>query len=275
MPGCAAVTCVYTPGGGWRRFVRFLTDRPDRRTGARSDRHGDVPNALVVRGGWEGHRPVEATDLFLPFLSEHDYEVRVADSTAVYGDAPLMASTDLIVQCVTMSSIEPGELAGLRAAVAAGTGFTGWHGGIADSFRASTDYLQLVGGQFATHPGKEPAARAGDETDNFLPHTYELTPLGREHPITAGLDDFELTTEQYWVLHDDLVDVLATTTHPVRPWHPWHRPITSPAIWTRQWGDGRIVVTTPGHSPDVLRDRTVRTVIERGMLWASRTASAS
>jgi type 1 glutamine amidotransferase len=231
--------------------------------------------ALVVRGGWEGHRPVEATDLFLPFLADNGFEVRVAGSTAPYADAPAMAEIDLIVQCVTMSAIEPAELAGLRAAVAAGTGFTGWHGGIADSFRASSDYLQLVGGQFATHPGKDPAARVGDETDNFLTHTVDITPLGREHPVTAGLGDFELTTEQYWVLHDDLIDVLATTTHPVRPWHPWHRPVTSPAIWTRQWGDGRIVVTTPGHSLDILQNHNVRTVIERGMLWASRTASAS
>jgi len=68
--------------------------------------------------------------------------------------------------------------------------------------------------------------------------------------------------------------VLATTTHPVRPWHPWRRPIVSPAIWTRQWGDGRIVVTTPGHDLDVLRHPTVRTVIERGMLWATRAAGA-
>ena len=231
--------------------------------------------ALVVRGGWEGHRPVEATDLFLPFLADHGFEVRVVDSTTIYADESFLAGTDLIVQCMTMSSIEPDELAGLRAAVAAGTGFTGWHGGIADSFRASTDYLQLVGGQFATHPGKEPAARAGDETDNFLAHTVEITALGRDHPVTAGLDDFALTTEQYWVLHDDLIDVLATTTHPVQPWHPWHRPVTSPAIWTRQWGRGRIVVTTPGHSLDILAHPTVRTVIERGMLWASRTASAS
>jgi type 1 glutamine amidotransferase len=174
-----------------------------------------------------------------------------------------------------MSSISPGALAGLRAAVAAGTGFTGWHGGIADSYRASSDYLQLVGGQFATHPGKEPSCRTGDETDNFLTHTVEITELGRDHPITAGLTDFTLTTEQYWVLHDNLVDVLATTTHPVQPWHPWHRPVTTPAIWTRQWGRGRIVVTTPGHSLDVLQHPAVRTVIERGMLWASRTASAS
>ena len=27
-------------------------------------------------------------------------------------------------------------------------------------------------------------------------------------------EDFELVTEQYWGLHDDLVDVLASTTHP-------------------------------------------------------------
>jgi type 1 glutamine amidotransferase len=234
-----------------------------------------MAEALVVRGGWEGHRPVEATDLFVPFLTGNGFDVRLCDSPAIYADPAVMTETDLIVQCVTMSSIEREALDGLRAAVAAGTGFTGWHGGIADSFRASSDYLQLIGGQFATHPGKEPGCRAGDESDNFLRHTVEITALGRDHPITAGLTDFELTTEQYWVLHDDLIDVLATTTHPVQPWHPWHRPITSPAIWTRQWGEGRIVVTTPGHSLDVLADPSVRTVIERGLLWASRTGSAS
>jgi uncharacterized protein len=171
-----------------------------------------------------------------------------------------------------MGGISGEEVAGLRTAVASGTGFTGWHGGIADSFRDSSDYLQLVGGQFATHPGTEPSARTGGPEDNYLAHTVEITELGRQHPITAGIDDFALTTEQYWVLHDDLSDVLATTTHPTRPWQPWHRPITSPAIWTRLWGEGRIVVTTPGHSLDVLQDASVRTVIERGMLWAARTA---
>jgi type 1 glutamine amidotransferase len=183
-----------------------------------------------------------------------------------------MAAADLIVQCVTMSTIDRAAVDGLRAAVAAGTGFTGWHGGIADSFRDSADYLQLVGGQFATHPGKIPEERTGEASDNFLDYTVQLTPLGREHPITAGIEDFALTTEQYWVLHDDLNDVLATTTHPAPPWHPWHRPVTSPAIWTREWGAGRIVVTTPGHSVDVLEHPSVRTVIERGMLWATRRA---
>jgi len=231
--------------------------------------------ALVVRGGWEGHQPVEATEMYIPFLERAGYTVRVEESPEVYADAGEMAATDLVLQCMTMSQISGEQVAGLRAAVEAGTGFTGWHGGICDSYRASSDYLQLVGGQFATHPGKEPCERQGGQEDNYLPHTVNMTALGREHPITTGVEDFDLVTEQYWVLHDDLIDVLATTTHPIQEWHPWHRPITSPAIWTRRWGAGRIVVTTPGHSLDVLEHPSVRTVIERGILWASRTASAS
>lgn len=228
--------------------------------------------ALVVRGGWDGHAPTEATELFLPFLRAHDFDVRIEESSDVYADADVMAATDLIVQCVTMSQITRESLEGLRGAVAAGTGMGGWHGGIADSYRNSSDYLQLIGGQFATHPSIAPEHRQGDQTDNYLPYTVELTPLGRDHPIMAGIDDFSLTTEQYWVLHDDLNDVLATTTHPIQPYHPWHRPIVSPAVWTRQWGRGRIFAATPGHSLDVLEDTNVRTIIERGMLWATRTA---
>ena len=227
--------------------------------------------ALIVRGGWDGHRPVESTDLFVPFLTGHGYEVRIEESPAVYADAAVMAGTDLIVQCVTMSEITAEQVAGLRDAVAAGTGLTGWHGGIADSYRASADYLHLVGGQFVTHPSKAPEFVVGGEADNYLEYLVSVTAAGRTHPVTAGLADFSLTTEQYWVLHDDLCDVLATTTHPAEAWQPWHRPVTSPAVWTRQWGQGRIVVTTPGHSLDVLEDPSVRTIIERGMLWASRT----
>ncbi|WP_040166687.1 ThuA domain-containing protein [Microbacterium gorillae] len=232
----------------------------------------DAPNrrALIVRGGWDGHAPVAATNMFIPFLEEHGYTVRVEESPAVYADAGVMAEVDLIVQCNTMNTIEKDELAGLRAAVEAGTGLAGWHGGIADSYRNSSDYLQLIGGQFATHPSKHPDHVRGEQSDNYLPHTYEITDLGREHEIMAGLQDFALTTEQYWVLNDDLIDVLATTTHPVQPYHPWHRPITSPAVWTREWGRGRVFVATPGHSIDVLADENVRTIIERGLLWASR-----
>jgi len=225
--------------------------------------------ALVVRGGWEGHHPVAATELFLPHLREHGFDVRVEEGPAVYADADAMAGLDLVVQCVTMSTATDAEVAGLRAAVAAGTGLAGWHGGIADSYRASADYLHLVGGQFACHPGRPAEEHVGGPEDSFVPYRVEMTPAAADHPVTAGLGDFDLVTEQYWVLADGYCDVLATTTQAVRAGDPWHRPVMSPAVWTRRWGAGRVFVATPGHDPDVLRQPPVRTLVERGMLWAA------
>jgi type 1 glutamine amidotransferase len=227
--------------------------------------------ALIVRGGWDGHEPVAATDLFIPYLREQGFTVEVADSPAPYADAELMARTDLVLQCMTMSSIEREEVAGLVAAVAAGTGLAGWHGGIVDSYRASADYLQLVGGQFAAHAARTaPGERTGEQSDNYVPHRITLTAAAAGHPITEGLADFDLETEQYWVLTDDYNDVLATTTTAVRPWEPWSRPVTAPAVWTRRWGQGRVFVATPGHKTDILQDPNVRTIVERGLLWAAR-----
>jgi type 1 glutamine amidotransferase len=226
--------------------------------------------ALVVRGGWEGHEPVATTDLFIPFLKDNGFEVRIEDSPQVYADTEYMAGVDLVLQSVTQSAITAEQLDGLRGAIEAGTGLAGWHGGIADSYRENTDYLHLVGGQFACHPGKHPDERVGEQSDNYVPHTIHVLPEAADHPITRGIEDFELTTEQYWVLTDGYIDVLATTTQQARPWDPWHRPVVSPAIWTRSWGQGRIFVATPGHHVDVLEEPHVRTIVERGLLWAAR-----
>ena len=212
--------------------------------------------ALVVRGGWDGHAPEEAADLFVPFLREHDFDVVVEGSLEAYADPDLMAATDLVVQCWTMGDILADELRGLRTAVAAGTGLAGWHGGIVDSFRIATDYLQLVGAQFAAHPGGA-----------LVEHTISVT---GDHPIVEGVHDFTLRSEQYWLLTDPLNDVLATTTITPGPDDPWHRPVTSPAVWTRRWGAGRVFVCAPGHLLADLEVPAVRTIIERGLLWAAR-----
>ena len=227
--------------------------------------------ALIVRGGWDGHQPVETTESVIPFLEANGFELRVEESTAVYADPDYMAGVDLIVQTNTMSTIADDELAGLIAAVRNGTGMGGWHGGIADSYRDSADYLHMIGGQFAHHAAKAPKDQlAGEQADNYLTYTVNIVPARAEHPIVAGISDFVLTTEQYWVLSDDYNDVLATTTVAARPFDPWHRPVTTPAVWTREWGAGRIFVCTAGHRLEILDDPHVRTIVERGLLWAAR-----
>jgi hypothetical protein len=226
--------------------------------------------ALIVRGGWDGHQPVETTDSFVPFLESNGFGVRIEETTAIYADADYLPTVDLIVQTNTMATIEKDELAGLTAAIVAGTGMGGWHGGIADSYRNSADYLHMIGGQFAHHAGKEPAERTGEQSDNYLPYTVHITELGKQHPITRGIEDFDLVSEQYWVLSDEYNDVLATTTQEARPWDAWHKPVTAPAVWTRRWGKGRIFVSAPGHRLEIVDNPNVRTIIERGLLWAAR-----
>ena len=229
-----------------------------------------MSRALIVRGGWDGHQPVETTNLFAHFLQENGFEVQIEESSKVYANASVMDDIDLIVQANTMNSIEQDELKGLVSAVTSGTGLAGWHGGIADSYRNSPSYLHMIGGQFAHHPAVSPELRRGEQSDNYIPYTINIVPERRSHPIVESIDDFDLITEQYWVLTDSLSDVLATTTIAAREFDHWHQPVTCPAVWTRQWGKGRVFVSTPGHRLEVVENPSVRTIIERGLLWASR-----
>ncbi|MFI6345764.1 ThuA domain-containing protein [Streptomyces sp. NPDC050560] len=212
--------------------------------------------ALVVRGGWEGHHPVTTTDSFLPFLEREGFTVQVSDSLDSYLDAELLAATDLVVQCWTMGALAPEATAGLAAAVRAGTGLAGWHGGIVDSFRGDVDYHQLTGGQFLMHP------------HGIHEHGVTIVPGRADHPVVKGLGDFRVTTEKYWMLTDPLIDTLATTTFPAEDTRD--REVVMPAVWTRNWGAGRVFVSAIGHRPSDFDVPEVRTLTERGLLWASR-----
>lgn len=229
-----------------------------------------MKRALIVRGGLAVHQPKETTELIIPFLEAHNFEVRVEESPAVYADAEYMATVDLIEQTLTTGVLEEGEFTGLQSAIISGAGFAGWHGGIVASFPNTAAYMQMTGGVFVSHPGKRPEECIGDQSDYFVSHTINMTDLGRSHEITQGISDFNLVNEQYWVLHDSYMDVLATTTQKARAWDPWSEEITSPAIWTRKWGQGKIFVITCGHNVEVVLEKNVRTIIERGLLWASR-----
>src|SRR5690348_7542329 len=177
--------------------------------------------ALVVRGGWEGHCPIEATDRFIPFLEKHDFVVDVHDGPAAYDDADALLATDLVLQCYTQGEATDQQVRNLAAAVACGTGLAGWHGGIVDSYRASPDYLHLTGGQWAAHPG------------GFVDYEVEVVPERSDHPIVQGLDRWSHHTEQYWCLTDDLNDVLVTSRFTATDDTPWRSDLVVPAVWTR------------------------------------------
>jgi hypothetical protein len=217
-----------------------------------------VRRALVVRGGWEGHVPVPATDLFLPGLRAAGFAVDIAEDLDVYRDERLLAGTDLIVQCWSNGTLSARQSAGLRAAVAAGTGFAGWHGGVLATFEHDRDYLRMVGGVFLFHP------------EEFTDYAVRIEPAASAHPVVAGLPDFKASTEQYWVLSDALNETLASTVVSAVDGGHGGGPVTMPVAWTRRWGAGKVFVSAIGHRVADLTGPTVHTLTARGLVWAAR-----
>jgi type 1 glutamine amidotransferase len=218
-----------------------------------------LKRALIVRGGWKRRAPAKATGLIIAYLQRHGYVVAISKDLDVYTHAALLESTDLVVQCWTPGLPTADQTAGLRRAVEGGTGFVGWHGGILGSFPAPPAYSQLIGAQFVPLP---------QDSDEYA---LVLAPGAGEHEIIRGLPaEVRVEAEQYWVLSDPYNDVLATTTIPAGDGGAWSRPVTVPAVWTRVWGAGRVFMCAPGHSAPTLDVPEIRTVVERGLLWASR-----
>ncbi|HEY3952901.1 MAG TPA: ThuA domain-containing protein [Streptosporangiaceae bacterium] len=226
---------------------------------ARSLRRGPAgKRALVVRGGWEGHVPVPASDRYALALKESGFDVTVSGSLDSYLDEALLAATDLVVQCWTMGTITRPQADGLSRAIRSGTGFAGWHGGIVDAFRAEPAYSLITGGQFVHHPR------------DFVRYEVRPVPARAGHPVLVGIGAFTITTEQYYLHTDPGNDVLAVTDFVVDPDHPDLAGIVMPVTWTRRWGAGRVFVTTIGHALADLEVPEVDAMIRAGMVWAAR-----
>lgn len=213
-----------------------------------------MKSVLMVWGGWEGHEPKQCVDIFAPYLEQQGFEVRVANTLDVYLEKDYMATLSLIVPVWTMGEITSEQEKGLLEAVRSGVGIAGWHGGMGDSFRNSTEYQFMVGGQWVVHPG--------GIVD------YEVNIINHDDPITAGLSDFTMHSEQYYMHVDPSNEVLATTTCS-GDIYPWIAGCVMPVIWKRQYDEGRVFYASLGHVAADFQVPEARQIVERGMLWAS------
>jgi uncharacterized protein len=214
-----------------------------------------MKSVLFVCGGWEGHEPEKCAAIFAPLLEQRGYEVEISATLDSYLDAEKMRSMDLIVPIWTMGIISDEQEEGLLEAVKSGVGLAGWHGGMADSFRNNVNYQFMVGGQWVAHPG------------NIV--DYEVNIINREDPITAGLSDFRMRSEQYYMHVDPSNEVLATTTFGGEH-APWIEGNVVPVIWKKRWGAGRVFYCSLGHVAADFDVPEAREIVRRGMLWASR-----
>jgi type 1 glutamine amidotransferase len=211
----------------------------------------------MVWGGWDGHQPKQCVEVFAPFLEQQGFEVRVSDTMDVYLDQDYMQSLSLIVPVWTMGSISGEQEKGLLDAIHSGVGIAGFHGGMGDSFRNNTTYQFMVGGQWVAHPG------------NIMRYTVNIT--NHEDPITQGIPDFEMNSEQYYMHVDPGNQVLATTIFTGEQGDvPWVAGTVMPVVWKRAWGQGKVFYSSLGHVASDFEVAEAKEIQQRGMLWAAR-----
>jgi len=214
---------------------------------------------LYTHGGWDGHEPVQSVELFKPWLENEGAVVEVYDSLEPYADPEYMSGVDLVIQIFTMAEISEEEEAGLLAAVKGGVGIAGWHGGLCDSFRQNVAYQFMTGGQWVAHPG------------GVIDYSVQVT--DQNDPVTRGLKDFDMHSEQYYMHVDPNMKVLATTTFSAEH-APWIEGCTMPVVWKKMHGLGRVFYTSLGHVMADFKVPEALEIMKRGIKWASASKYA-
>ena len=214
-----------------------------------------MKKALIVWGGWDRHEPKQTAEIAASILDAEGFQVEVSDTLDSFADTDKVMAMDLLVPVWTMGEITGEQSKGLLSAVRSGVGFAGWHGGAGDSFRQNTGYQFMVGGQWVAHPG------------GCL--EYEVNIIDHKDPITAGLSDFKMNSEQYYMHTDPSNKVLATTTFSGVD-APWIKGCVMPVVWKRVYGEGRVFYSSLGHVAKDFDVPECREIQKRGMIWAAR-----
>lgn len=213
-----------------------------------------MKRALVVWGGLETHEPEAGANVVRTLLEEEGFGVEVTNDYAALGNAHT-ATYDLIVPQITGGDLDDAAMAVLDGAVRTGTGIAGFHHGLATTFRSSFRFRFIAGSTFVGHPG------------GIIDYRVDIA--RPDDPVMAGIGGFEHRSEQYYLHVDPAVEVLATTT--VTGEHvPWRSNVAMPVIYRTTYGAGRVFYSALGHKPQELDRPQIRTILKRGLIWATR-----
>ena len=216
-----------------------------------------MKKALIVWGGWDGHQPEQVATIFKSVLEAENFTVEVSNSLEAFGDKQKLMDLDLIIPLWTMGEIEQELVNNVSEAVQSGVGLAGSHGGMCDAFRKNVDWQFMTGGQWVAHPGNDGVS-------------YTVNICNTTSPLVDGIQDFEVSTEQYYMHVDPAVEVLATTRFPVVDGpHRLNKAVDMPVAWTKRWGLGRVYYNALGHQANIVDMDVVTELYRRGFIWAA------
>jgi type 1 glutamine amidotransferase len=216
-----------------------------------------MTKALITWGGWLGHEPDLLANLFAGWLRDAGMHVTVTDSLACFEDKEALSRFDLIVPIWTMSTIARELALNVTEVVAEGTGLAGCHGGMCDAFRENVDWQFMTGAQWVAHPGNDGVK-------------YRVR-IKSDDALVAGIGDFDVVTEQYYLHIDPAVRIHAVCDFPIVDGpHAVNGPVEMPIVFTKGWGKGRVYYNALGHQASVIDHGPAAELMRRGLIWAAR-----
>lgn len=109
-------------------------------------------------------------------------------------------------------------------------------------------YYKLFGGDYGGHP---------------KPYVFTIRVENKDHPITAGVEDFEIFDEQHMVKYYlDREHLLLRSMA--------RDNTAAPAGWWREVGKGRFCYLAPGHTPEALGHPMMQRLIRNAVRWLTR-----
>ncbi|HET6301873.1 ThuA domain-containing protein [Microbacterium sp.] len=215
------------------------------------------PTAVIASGGGRYSDPHHA----FAVTSARIAETLTDDgwTVTVFGDpaAALVAlgGADLLVMNAGPGEgggeIDPDAASGLASALARGIGVLSVHSSLL-TLRDVPFWRETIGGAWVDASSWHPDISDAD-----------IRIVDRDHPITAGADDFTLYDERYTDLVIDDPGIRVLAAHELDG-------VRHPLLWVREAGDSRVAVSALGHHERSYESREHRMLLARAARWAAR-----
>jgi uncharacterized protein len=200
-------------------------------------------NVLVMGGHTEGFHVFSIMGpIYKQFLTNAGFDVTLSEDRDDF-KAERLKPFDVIVNYTTGENLTPEQAQGLLNGIARGKGFVGTHSA-ADSFKETPGYIPMVGGKFLTHP------------DYWPELTFNIK--NRLHPVTLGMEDFQMAEELYLMETYGHFELLMST---------WYKGFERPITWAKPYGLGRVLYTALGHDKQQTDNSNFQKLVVNAVNW--------
>ncbi len=209
---------------------------------------------LIIGGDKEGYHNFSILGpIYNNFLTNKGFEVELSEDLNMLLPQNIR-DFDIILCCTLNASLTNEQAKGLIDSVTGNPwgdtgkpkGFIGVHGASC-SFLEHPDYLRMLGGKFLTHPP--------------MGEIYTFKIKNPTHPVTSGLNDFEMIDELYLLETYPPFETLIACEYA-----GFERPVA----WVKPYGLGRVFYTALGHGKEQTENPVFQTVIGNAAAWCAQ-----